>query len=224
MKHLILGLTLLVTLSTLHAQDINNVPAGSDFAEAYRATLIAYKNGDYKLAREESQKAEKLKASDPKLKILQGRIALELGEYPLAEKLVKAGIDANSDYAPGYEYLGDVYFRQRQFVPAIDAYQQFLKLRAKDPDGVLKLLYCHVGRNDLSAAGNQLIRLDQFNDLHPGYYFGKAAIAHAAGKKDAEERELQLARTMYGNETFAAHMKAYLILFPAPKTATPENK
>ncbi len=217
MKYLLLGCCLLAAILPLHAQDINNVPAPSSFAEDYRAALIAYKNGEYKTAREEAQKAQKLKADDPKLKILQGRIALELGEYPLAEKLVKAGLEAAPDYTPGYEYLGDVYFRQRQYVPAMDAYQQFLKLRPKDPDGVLKMLYCHVGRNDLSGAGKQLILLDQFSDLHPGYYFGKAAIAQASKKVDAVDKDLQLARTMYGNDTFATHMKTFLILFPAPK-------
>lgn len=219
MKHLFLGFCLLAAILPLHAQDINNVPAGSSFAEDYRAALIAYKNGEYKTAREEAQKAQKAKADDPKLKILQGRIALELGEYPLAEKLIKAGLDAAPDYIPGYEYLGDVYFRQRQYIPAMDAYQQYLKLRPKDPDGVLKMLYCHVGRNDLSGAGKQLVMLDQFSDLHPGFYFGKAAIAQASKKVDAVEKNLQLARTMYGNDTFATYMKTYLILFPAPKTA-----
>lgn len=217
MKRLILGFCIVTSSLGAKAQDINNVPAGSAFAEDYRSALIAYKNGDYKTAREETMKAQKLIANDPKLKILQGRIALELSEFLPAEKLIKEGLAAAPDYAPGYQYLGDVYYRQRQFAPAIDAYEQFLKMRAKDPDGVLKLLYCHVGRNDLSAAGKQLIMLDQFSDLHPGYYFGKAAIAQASGKKDLVEKDLQLARTMYGNETYATQMKVYLVLFPLPK-------
>lgn len=218
MKLFTLGCCLLATATFVHSQDINNVPAPSTFAETYRAALIAYKNGDYKTAREETQKAQKLNAADPKLKILQGRIALELGEYLPAEKLVKEGLTAAPDYTPGYQYLGDIYFRQKQYVPAIDAYEQFLKGRPKDPDGVLKLVYCHVGRNNLSEAGKQLLLLDQFSDIHPGYYFGKAAIAQASGKKELAEKDLQLARTMYGNETCAVHMKTYLILFPAPKT------
>ncbi len=201
------------------AQDINNVPAGSPFAEAYRAALIAYKNGNYKEARDEALKAQKLKATDAKIQFLLGRITLELGDQADAEKLVKAGIEADPNYSLGYQYLGDVYFREKQYVPATEAYEEFLRHKPKDPDGALRLLYCHVARKDLAAAGKTLLLLDQFTDLHPGYYFGKAAIAQAAGKGDEAERDLQLARTMYGNDAYATQLKHYLLLFPVPKTA-----
>ncbi len=220
-SQLLLTGALLLAPSFLFAQDIANAPAATVFAEHYRSALIAYKNGDYKTARDETLQAGKLKADagrgeaeEVKLKLLQGRIALELGEYPNAEKLISAAIDANPDNPIGYQYLGDVYLRQREFVPASDAYHKFLKLKPKDPDGALKLVYCNVGRNDLAEAGKILLQLDQFNDLHPGYYFGKASIAQAAGKKNDAESDLTIARTMYGNDIFATYMKGYLRLFP----------
>jgi tetratricopeptide (TPR) repeat protein len=205
----------------LSAQSIENAPAASPFAESYRSALISYKNGDYKAAREETANAAKLKpteADTAKLKLLQARIDIELANFASAEKLVQSVIDNAPDNALAYYYLGDVYLRQRTFLPARDAYLKFLKLKPKDPDAVLKLVYCHVARNDLSEAGKILLQLDQFSDLHPGYYFGKAAIAQAGGKQADAEKDLNNARTMYGNDTFALYMKTYLAVFPSKKS------
>lgn len=222
------GLLLPSLLPAQNAADTKPVPSATDsqsvteeksspFLDSYRAALIAYKNGDYKTARAAAQEAQKLKANDAKLKLLEGRIALELGEFQNAEKLIKEGIAADPDYPLSYQYMGDVYLREHQYMSAIDSYQEFLRHKPKDPDGLLKLVYCHIGRKDLSAAGQTLLQLDQFNDIHPGYYFAKAAIATATGKPVEAEKNFQTVRTMYGNDTFALFMKTYLTVFPPSK-------
>jgi tetratricopeptide (TPR) repeat protein len=188
------------------------------FTETYRTAVIAYNHGDLAAAKSGAEAAQKLKPDESRVELLLGRVALEEKDYATAEKEIKDAAASAHPPELAYEFLGDVYLRQRNFAKARDAYQNFLEAKPKNPDGVLKLIYSELGAGNLAAAAERLLQLDPYNEVNPGYYFAKAAMAKAAGKPAASENHLQMARTMYGNRTFAQYMRTYLELYPLKPT------
>jgi tetratricopeptide (TPR) repeat protein len=184
--------------------------------------VIAFNHGDWPGAKSAVEAAQKIKPEEPRAKLLLGRIALEQGDFATAEKEIKAVTVSEHPPELAYEFLGDVYFRKKDYLQSRDAYATFLGQKPKNEDGVLKLIYSELGAGNVMTASEELLKLDPYNDVHPGYYFAKAAIAQASGKAAQAEKHLQMARTMYGNKTFADYMKTYLELFP-PQEAKPEN-
>jgi tetratricopeptide (TPR) repeat protein len=215
MKHyLFFLLALLLALLSAAAEQAEDA-----FTETYRTAFIAYKNGQWEEAKTQLAKAEQINAKDPKVAMLKGRIALEEGDFTTAEKLISQALPSDGSADPGYQYLGDVYLRSRNYQKARDAYQNFLRAKPRDPDGMLKIVYADVARNKLAEANQQAGQLDAFSDLHPGYYFAKSAIARASNKNDEAEKILQKARTLYGNQIFAEYLKNYLHIFATDKKA-----
>lgn len=186
------------------------------FTRTYRKALVAFKEDDLATAQAAAEEAQKLKPDDSKPVLLLGRIATAKKDYATAEKLIQSVITQNPRNSISFRYLGELYFAQHDFYKAEHTFSDWLKADPKNPDALLWCAYAEVGRDDLAAAGAYTVQMDPFHPSHPGFYYAKAAIARKAGKPADAEKNLQAARTIYGNATAAEFMKDYLLLF-APK-------
>lgn len=202
---------------------------------AYTDALVALKRGEFAEARTKALAAKaESNDSDPMPLFLLGRIALAQGDTKAATELIQEGVKIAPENPMGNLYLGQILFAQRDFRAAETALNQYVEARSGDKDARLLLLYCQVGRGNFPDAGSSLLKLDQFDDLHPGYYFGKAAIAQARATRDRDANQadkvarneelvvtnLQSAQTMYGNETYGRYVRDYYMLFPPKKKGT----
>jgi len=186
--------------------------------------LTAYKSGHYEAARADIDAAEKARPGDVATEILKSRILTEQGDFADGEKLLKGLLtSANSgDTLEADLAYGDLLLRKRSFDRAAKYYAAALQARPDDPDITLKLVYAKVGSSDLVGAGqdaSHLQPMDQKNpyDTHASYYFAKAALAHATGKDQDEEQDIQTARTIYGITVTNHYLKTYLQVFAGPE-------
>ncbi len=138
---------------------------------------------------------------DAKSHEARGRVLHALGRYDEAMEAYFKALELDATLDSAHFHLGEVAFAQRYWPEAIEFYVVHAAKTKGSPRTILKLVYCHIANGNLNEAGQWLARLDPFDDSFPGYYFGKAAFAHAMGKKDEPTKLIQQARTLYGNAT-----------------------
>ncbi|GAB4244831.1 MAG: hypothetical protein OHK005_09870 [Candidatus Methylacidiphilales bacterium] len=147
-------------------------------------------------------KAEARLAADPseaKAHEARGRALHALGRYDEAVEAYFKALEIDPKLDSAHFYLGEAAFAQRYWPEAIEFYRVHAAKTKGARRTVLKLVYCHIANGNLNEAGQWLACLDPFDDIFPGYYFGKAAFAQAMGKTDEPAKLLQQARTLYGN-------------------------
>jgi len=205
----------------------------ADVLEACQDALVALKQGDPAAARGHANEALKAEPENPRALILLGRAALAEGKFGEAEEQIRKAMRVAPDDASMSVFLGDVFFHQRNFREAAFRYTEAFA-KQPNPDLQLKMLFCDVGRTDFTSATSTLMKFDAFDDPHPGYYLGKAAIARGRGEEESRrgredsaaklhleaESALHSARTRIGNEAMAPYVQLYLVLFPSTKAAS----
>jgi tetratricopeptide (TPR) repeat protein len=202
-------------------------PEVSQPGTPYSQAMVAYKAGDYDKA------FAALEGTDPTTQddnfvILESRIFTELKRYDDGEKLLKERIQLKeqqqakpAELDPLFTALGDLLLHKRAFDRAAKFYAVALTDKPNDPDLTLKLLYTHIGNNDLRGADQIASTFSPFDaknpyDDHPVYYFARAAVAQALGRTQDAEDDIQQARTNYGITVTNRYLKTYLHLFAAP--------
>jgi tetratricopeptide (TPR) repeat protein len=237
-RWLALGVILTACLVPARAQDKMPVPVEDDTnappevsapGTPYSEAMVAYKAGKYDKAFEALEGIDPA-AQDDSFIILEARILTELKRYDDGEKLLKERIQlleqrqakpAETD--PLLTALGDLFLHERAFDRAAKFYTAILKDKPNDADITLKLIYTHVGENDLRGADQLATSLSPFDpknpyDDHAAYYFSRAALAQAMGRTQDAEDDIQEARTNYGVTVTNRYLKTYLHLFASPHT------
>jgi Flp pilus assembly protein TadD len=190
---------------------------GDDYAVAYREALIAYKKNDLLVARQKIDEAKKIRPEESKTFLLRGRIALAQRDFVTAETEIAAGVAADPANALALRYWGDVYFDQKLFPQAREAYLKYERKSAGDPEALVLLAYTAIGSGDLSLAGSYAKQLIPFQEKHPGFYFVRAAIAKASGNEAEAERQLHVAQVNHGVGLVTEQTRDYLRLFRPAK-------
>ncbi|MFQ3670876.1 MAG: tetratricopeptide repeat protein [Verrucomicrobiia bacterium] len=178
------------------------------------------------LAKAESRVAAQ--PSEAKAHEALGRALYALGRYDQAVEAFFKALELDPTLHSVHFHLGEAAFAQRYWPEAIEFYQVHAAKTKGAPRTILKLVYCHIANGNLNEAGQWLAKLDPFDDSFPGYYFGKAAFAHAMGKKDEPAKLIQQARTLYGNSAaneFEVEMLHILKkdVHPSKDPARPKN-
>jgi tetratricopeptide (TPR) repeat protein len=199
----------------------------------YSEAMVAYKAGSYDKAFAAIEGVDPA-AQDDNFVILEARILTELKRYDDGEKLLKDRIQVEEQKQAKPAVLdelllalGDLFLHKRAFDRATKFYTAILKDKPNDPDLALKLIYCHVGENDLRGADQLATKLSPFDpknpyDDHASYYFARAALAQALGRTQDAEDDIQEARTNYGVTITNRYLKTYLHLF-ATHAADPKS-
>ncbi len=192
----------------------------------YSEAMVAYKAGRYSKAFEALEGVDPA-TQDDNFNILESHILSELKRYDDGEKLLKARLQLKEEkQAKPAELdelltaLGDLFLHKRAFDRAAKFYTVVLKDKPNDPDITLKLVYTHIGENDLHAADQLATTLNPFDpkhpyDDHPVYYFARAALAQSLGHVQEAEDDIQQARTNYGVTVTNRYLKTYLHFFSA---------
>ena len=195
----------------------------------YSEAMVAYKAGDNDKAFDAIKGVDPT-AQDDNFIVLEAKILTELKRYDEGEKLLKDRIKERQQAAapaavtdPLLTELGDLFLHKRAFDRAEKFYAAALHDRPSDPDLTLKLVYTHIGDNDLRDADQLASTLSPFDpknpyDDHAAYYFARAALAQSLGRTQDAEDDIQEARTNYGVTVTNRYLKTYLHLFAAPKT------
>lgn len=193
----------------------------------YSEAIVAYKAGKYEQAYAAIAGVDPA-AQDDSFIILEARILTELKRYDDGEKLLKDRIagEEQKQAKPAVRdelmlALGDLFLHARAFDRAAKFYTAILKDKPNDPDLTLKLIYCHIGDNDVRGADLLATKLSPFNpkdpyDDHASYYFARAAVAQSLGRTQDAEDAIQEARTNYGVSITNRYLKTYLHFFTAP--------
>jgi tetratricopeptide (TPR) repeat protein len=195
----------------------------------YSEAIVAYKAGSYDKAFADIEGVDPA-TQDDNFVILEARILTELKRYDDGEKLLKDRIQVEEQKQAKPAVvdelllaLGDLFLHKRAFDRATKFYTVILKDKPNDPDLALKLIYCHVGENDLRGADELATKLSPFDpknpyDDHASYYFARAAIAQALGRTQDAEDDIQEARTNYGVTITNRYLRTYLHLFATHAT------
>ena len=199
----------------------------------YSEAMVAYKAGSYDKAFAAIEGVDPA-AQDDNFVVLEARILTELKRYDDGEKLLKDRIQVEEQKQAKPAVLdelllalGDLFLHKRAFDRATKFYTAIQKDKPNDPDLALKLIYCHVGENDLRGADQLATKLSPFDpknpyDDHASYYFARAALAQALGRTQDAEDDIQEARTNYGLTITNRYLKTYLHLF-ATHAADPKS-
>ena len=190
----------------------------------YSEAIVAYKAGNYDKAYAALEGVDPT-GQDDNFVILESRVLTELKRYDDGEKLLKTRLQSKeqSQAKPAelddlLTALGDLFLHKRAFDRAGKFYGTVLKDKPNDPDITLKLVYTHIGDNDLHAADQLASSFSPFDpkhpyDDHPVYYFARAALAQSLGHVQEAEDDIQQARTNYGVTVTNRYLKTYLHLF-----------
>ena len=197
----------------------------------YSEAMVAYKAGNYDKALGAIEGVDPA-AQDDNFVILEARVLTELKRYDDGEKLLKDRIQAEEQKQAKPAVLdelllalGDLFLHKRAFDRATKFYTAILKDKPNDPDLTLKLIYCHIGENDLRGADQLATKLSPFDpknpyDDHASYYFARAAVAQSLGRTQDAEDDIQEARTNYGVTITNRYLKTYLHFFSAANADT----
>jgi tetratricopeptide (TPR) repeat protein len=209
-------------------------PEVSAPSSPYSQAMVEYKAGAYQKAFDAIQGIDPT-TQDDNFVILEAGILAELKRYDDGEKLLKGRIQQREEAkAPAPQVdallvaLGDLLLHRHAYDRAAKFYQAALQDKPNDPDLTLKLVYAHIGDNDLRGADQLAATLNPFNpkdpyDDHAAYYFAQAALAQAIGHSGDAEDDIQQARTNFGVIVVNRYLKAYLEFFSQPEGKAPSG-
>lgn len=199
----------------------------------YQTALLDYKLGKYDDALAAINTADQSNPNTPAIQILKARILTEQGDFAGGEKLLRPLVAPPLASYEARLALGDLLLRKGDGYHAAQFYTQPLEFRPNDPEVNLKLIYALILSNDLINAEKNASQLKPFDPAfdpldpkHPGnpsYYFAKAAIAHATGKEQEAENDLEPVRTLYGSTITDRYLKTYLEIFAKPVKGPPDT-
>ena len=144
---------------------------------------------------------------------LQGQTQFAQKDYAAARESLSRALQLDPDEKGIYFDLGELAFAQGDWLAASLAYNQFIVGAQEARDARLKLLYCKIALGELGYAKRLLNEFDVFDEKHPGYYFGKSAIAHAEGKQSEAQNLLDQVQTIYGITTLYRYQVDYFAIF-----------
>ncbi|MDD5260585.1 MAG: tetratricopeptide repeat protein [Methylacidiphilales bacterium] len=192
---LVLCIPILAQFSTFASEP--SVPEDS-----YQEAFAVFKAGQLN---EALQRVDALLAKTPaeaRTLELKGRILLGLGKYQQAQDFFFNAIDKNPEQYSAHFYLGESAFRLEHWGEAVQYYKIYLNKVPTGKLAVLKMIYCHLASRNLTDAAKWITTLDPVDELHPYYYFARAALAYSTGKTSEYQEALQQARTIYGNDVY----------------------
>ena len=124
-----------LVLSVLYAAE------SKDFTFYYQNALVAYKSGDFVVARTAALEAGKLKANDSHASVLLGKIALAQKNYGEAEKILAPWIQKEPDLAILMIPWGDVLVFTGKPEKALEFYDKASVQEGRKPDALLRKVY-----------------------------------------------------------------------------------
>ncbi len=181
-----------------------------DFTFYYQNALVAYKSGDFVVARTSALEAGKLKAEDPHPFVLLAKIALAQKNYGEAEKILTPWIQKEPDLEIIWIPWGDVLVFTGRPSKALEFYEKAAYQEGNRSDALLRKVYAFLKNKERGEAERVAATFDGFNDKTPVYYFAKAAVLEGAGKKGEAEGVLKNARTLYGESVYLEYYRDYL--------------
>ena len=181
-----------------------------DFTFYYQNALVAYKSGDFVVARTAALESGKLKPEDPHSFVLLGKIALAQKNYAEAEKILAPWIQKEPDLAILMIPWGDVLVFTGRSGKALEFYDKASVQEGRKLDALLRKVYALLKNKELGEAERLASGMDGFNDKTPVYYFAKAAVLEVSGKKQEAEVVLKNSRTLYGESVYLEYYRDYL--------------
>ncbi len=181
-----------------------------DAAYYYQNALVAYKSGEFGGARTAVLESIKLKPNHSHSLVLLGKIALAQKKYSEAEMLLAPLVLKEPDLGMLWIPWGDVLVFTGKPGKAIEFYQKATSQEVKKPEALLRKVYAFLKNKELGEAERVASTMDGFNDKTPAYYFAKAAVLEAAGKKIEADEVLKNARTLYGESVYLEFYRDYL--------------
>jgi tetratricopeptide (TPR) repeat protein len=188
-----------------------------DFTAHYQNAVVAYKSGDYSAAKTAATQALKFGGEDIRPALLLGKIALAEKNYPESEKILQPLIQKNPDHPALFIPYGDLLFFTGKPAKAIEFYDKASHLDAQKSDALLRKVYAFLKNQEHGEAERLTASLDGLNDKTPVYYFAKAAVLDAGGKKPESEMVLKNARTLYGETVYLERYREFLWFVGSPK-------
>ncbi|MES2310211.1 MAG: tetratricopeptide repeat protein [Verrucomicrobiota bacterium] len=188
----------------------------SDFTIPYQNAVVAYKSGDYPAAKTAALEAGKRGGEDLRPSLLLGKIALAQKNYREAESLIAPLIQKNPDNPMLWMPWGDTLVFLGKPGKAINFYEKASHVDAQKPDALLRKVYAFLKNQERGEAERITAAMDGFNDKTPVYYFAKAAVLDASGKKPEADVVLKNARTLYGETVYLDYYREYLWFIGSP--------
>jgi len=192
----------------------------------YQTALSKYKYGNYADASAAIDEADKANPNDPPTIILKARILIELHDFAGAKAALESlnkipNLPPEVDKAATLAF-GDLSLRKGSYDEATKFYESLLEQDPNNPDTILKVVYSRAAAGDLIEAAKYASKLNALDQVHPDYYFAKAAITEATTGADQQTGEdIETARTIYGMTTTNRYLKTYLQIFAhKPTTAS----
>ena len=201
----------LVPIRSQTAAEVQNTPS-----TPYEAALQHYHTGKYQDARAEIDTAEKANPGDLAIETLKARILTEQGDFTGGEKILRSLLTPSGPLEVQMT-LGDLFLRKRDFTAAAKQYDICLQAKPGDPDLMLKMVYAHIGSNDLPEAEKIASKLKPLDPTHPSYYFARAALAQTTGDSTTADQDIENAHTIYGVIIVNRYLKTYLEVLANPK-------
>jgi len=176
----------------------------SDNANSYyQEAFVALKSGKIDEALERVDALLVKTPAEPRTLELKGRILIAKNRPAEAMEFLFQAVEKKPDLYSVHYYLGDAAFKLGHWAEASQYYQIFLSKVPDGKQGVLKLIYCYLCSRNLPGAAKWITALDPVDELHPYYYFARAALAFATQKPREYQEALQQARTIYGNDVYS---------------------
>ena len=180
--------------------------------DSYQAAFAVFKAGRLD---EALQRVDALLIKSPaeaRTLELKGRVFLAQGKYKEAQDFFFNAVDKSPDLHTCHYFLGEAAFGQTHWGEAVQYYKIYLSKVPAGKQAVLKMIYCFLATRNLTDAAKWITTLDPVDELHPYYYFARAALASATGKPGESQEVLQQARTIYGNDVYRDYEPDLLVI------------
>jgi tetratricopeptide (TPR) repeat protein len=148
-----------------------NIEAASLLASVYN------RQRNYQKAASTYQKVVELDGSLADAHYQLGIINLRLGKYREAIAPLQKAVELNPDYKDAYFYTGNAYKELKEVAKAVEAYENYLNLKPKDPwEGYYRLGLCRLELKQFEeaiAALNEAAK-EKPEDIKTNYYLAQA--------------------------------------------------
>jgi tetratricopeptide (TPR) repeat protein len=150
-------------------------PHSRETAALLRDADKALAEGQTKNALQLTKQALALEANSAELHNELGLCQVQLKEFDQAAQAFKAAVDHAPDYEPGWQNLGAILYRQRNYDQAIDCFSKALQLNGKPAaDELISIADAYCDRAHFQDAANA-----QQSDLDKALEYYKEALAVA---------------------------------------------
>ena len=204
---LLLALTISLPLMALAEDKPENLKL-----TPYQEAFVAFKSGKNADALQLTNNLLNANPTDSAVLLLKGRILIKESRFKEAQDFLFMASEKNPKLDEVHFQLGEAAFGLEKWGEAVQYYRVYLSKVPGAADAVLKVIYCYLAAGDLHNSSRLITSLDPADDLHPCYYFARAALAFAANKHAEYQEALQQARTIYGNDVYGDYEPDFLFI------------